>query len=172
MGEKEIQDLIWCRFSRDGNVLMIPCTGVLGWEADMLIVTRALLTHEMEIKVSHADFLRDAKKDKMVNQYNRFIAGEKSYKHQGKRGWREWEINVLTPANYFWYVCPKDVIAATEVPPWAGLIFAEGETFRVQKRPKRLHGQKISTKNLEALCRTMNYRYWSMRLGSPVENSL
>mgnify|MGYP001800937776 CR=1 FL=1 len=34
----------------------------VGWEADLLSLTRANLLHEFEVKVSRADFLADKKK--------------------------------------------------------------------------------------------------------------
>jgi hypothetical protein len=68
---------------------------------------------EFEIKISRGDFLNDAKKSK----------------HQQGGG-----------ANYFYYVCPKDMIKKEEVDKRYGLIYVWDTGYiEIVKTPRKLH---------------------------------
>ena len=85
---------------------------IYGWECDYWAMTAEGETREFEIKISRGDYLNDAKKDKHV-----------------KEG-----------ANYFYYVCPKDLIKPEEVVKKYGLIYISEDGFlEVKKKPQRLN---------------------------------
>ena len=81
--EKSIQEVLWLRHFR--SIIAAPCSGVLGHEADMVVVTRALIAHEFEIKLTRADFKSDAKKDKFAH-FARWMSGQREYLASVKYG--------------------------------------------------------------------------------------
>lgn len=173
MTEVDAQNAIWDRYVGK-NLMICPCSFVLGWEADMLVVTRALLCHEFEIKLERGDFLSDKKKDKFKD-FDRWFAGQKTYRVKGY--YHEWEANTLRPANYFWYVSPPDIITPEDVPEWAGLAHIvpdqyQSYTMDVQKKPTKLHGEHLSIEQLRQLCGSMNGRYWDLRMNLKREDEM
>ena len=169
--ETSVQDTIWHRYSQKQSLMVVPCSNVFGWEADIVIVTKALIAHEFEIKLSKVDFRNDKKKEKFEH-IERWRKGEKkyvkTYLEEGGRTWR-WEHKGLQPPNYFWYVCPQDLIKPEEVPTYAGLAYVDKFCFWVQKKPTRLHKDKLTEKELLQLCRAMNFRYWNYRISANKE---
>jgi hypothetical protein len=161
--EEQIQNSIFFQYTHRGNLLIVPCSFVFGWEADIVIVTRALFTHEFEIKLTRSDFLNDKKKDKFEH-FRRWLAGERVYRKKTYCG--SFDLDVCQPPNYFWYVCPTDMIKGEDVPPWAGLAYVDGTRLRTQKKPKRLHTDKLPTRGLMQVCGSLNGRYWHYRLNS------
>jgi hypothetical protein len=91
----------------------LPNSFVYAWECDFWTMTSGGETREFEIKISRSDFLADSKKDK----------------HK-----------VDTGANFFYYVCPKDLIKLSEVNKKYGLIYIWETGFvEIKKRPVRLN---------------------------------
>jgi len=148
--ETQVQNRIWSKYI-GRSLIVVPCSEVFRWESDILVVTRALITHEFEIKLTRADFLSDRKKPKFwhIDQFRRW----------GHR----FEQDIQQPPNYFWYVCPKDLIAIDEVPSYAGLAYVNDYALRVQKKPQRLHKEKLPLKDLIQICGFVNGRYWDFR---------
>src|SRR5690606_29343051 len=75
----------------------LPRSFVYGWESDYWTMEASGITREYEIKISRADFLKDRRKQK----HSTPEAG----------------------ANFFYYVCPKDLIKKEDVDPKYGLIY-------------------------------------------------
>lgn len=103
---------------------------VYKWECDYWTMTQGGETREFEIKISRGDFLIDAKKDK----------------HKSTDG-----------ANYFYYVCPFDLIKKDEVDKRYGLIYV-GETLKIVRRPTRLHDKLFDNWKILA-----NKMYWKFQ---------
>jgi hypothetical protein len=83
------------------------------WECDYWTMNQEGETREYEIKISRADYKKDFEKDK----------------HK-----------TLNGANYFYYVCPKNMIIKSEVYDKYGLIYVWDNGFiEVVKKPKRLN---------------------------------
>jgi len=158
MTEVEVQNLVWREYATSSNLVVIPCSNVLGWEADMLVVTRALLAHEFEIKLTRADFRADMGKEKWAH-FQAFRAG--SMVLQVDR--YGFSARVLRPANYFWYVCPPDLLVTADVPTFAGLAYATRDGLRTMKKPERLHREKLSQSQVMQITRAMSFRYWQRR---------
>jgi hypothetical protein len=114
---------------------------ILGYEADLISITKAYYVHEYEIKTSIADYRRDFSKWLGHHRYgigkHRFLQDETatSYKYYYKR------------PNYFWFVtCGFEI----EPPPYAGYIVAEftkrtktGIRLVVKQEAPRLHTDKV-----------------------------
>jgi hypothetical protein len=168
MTEAEIQNKIFFPYNLRGNLIISPSSMVLGWESDMIVVTKALLVHEFEIKLTHADFLADRKKDKW-QQFEMWQTGQREYVHTFGAGWQV-KMQVQQPPNYFWYACPRGVIDQSEVQPWAGLMVIDKNRNPITvKKAARLHGNPLPAKGLYQLCGSMNSRYWHYRLNSPLQ---
>ena len=134
MTEKEI--INWLAKTIDHNKFpyQIPNAFIYGWESDFWTMTAAGETREFEIKISRSDYLIDAKKDK----------------HKDCNG-----------ANYFYYVCPKDLIKAEEVDKKYGLLYiSQDGTVEIVKKPRRLNNNVFE--NWKMLCNKMFGRWWAL----------
>ncbi|MEG1545399.1 MAG: hypothetical protein RR382_12915 [Tannerellaceae bacterium] len=96
---------------------------VFGWESDYLALTRSGYWHEVEVKISKADFKKDfEKKDKHTTLISRI----------GKL------------PNYFSYCAPKGMLTSDDIPDYAGLIeIDENGSMHTEKLPPKLHSHKI-----------------------------
>lgn len=104
---------------------------VYNWECDYWAMTSGGTTREFEIKISRADYFTDAKKDK----------------HKECNG-----------ANYFYYVCPKDLITKKEVDKKYGLIYvSEDDGLHIVRKPTRLHYNKFD--RWEILANKMYFKF-------------
>lgn len=102
----------------------IPCENVsmlFSHEADVLSMNKNGYLIEFEVKISRSDFLADLKKSKW-----------QFYEHKAEKS---------TP-NYFYYVCPKNLILLEEIQNFAGLIYFSEEGLEVIKNAKLLHKYK------------------------------
>lgn len=112
------------------------------WESDYLAISKDGRVYEVEIKVSHADFLNEAKNKKKKMQ----LLGGSIVTEEDFYGFKSIDYDRQMPKpNYFYYVCPQGVIAPEEVPEFAGLIYiTEEEGFNTVKVAPELHRQKHS----------------------------
>lgn len=84
-------------------------------EMDVMSVRSGKL-YEYEVKVSRQDFIADRKKKKHL--------------HTGERGLLVPEWN----PNFFYYVCPEDMIRVNEIPGYAGLYYVvDGVLEQIKK---------------------------------------
>ena len=134
MTEKEIIQVLakWVD-SRD-YPYQVPNAFIYGWESDYWVMDVGGTAKEFEIKISRSDYLCDAKKPK----------------HQSDKG-----------ANYFYYVCPKDLIKKDEVDKRYGLIYIwETGHVSIEKKPRRLNDRKFD--NWQLLANKMYFRWRAM----------
>jgi hypothetical protein len=104
---------------------------IYSWESDYWAMDEAGVTREFEIKISRADYLKDAKKDK----------------HKECNG-----------ANYFYYVVPKDLIKPEEVDKKYGLIYIwEGGHVSIVKKPRQLNDNRFN--NWKMLANKMYWKF-------------
>jgi len=109
----------------------VPNAFIYGWESDYWALDVGGTAKEFEIKISRSDYFNDAKKEK----------------HQSDKG-----------ANYFYYVCPKDLIKKDEVDKRYGLIYVwETGHVSVEKKPSRLHDRRFD--NWQLLANKMYFRW-------------
>ncbi len=84
------------------------------WECDFWTCDANGVTREFEIKTGRQDYFNDSKKEK-----HKLLS-------EG--------------ANYFYYVCPTNLIKSSEVEKKYGLIYVDtGGTVTVVKNPRKLH---------------------------------
>jgi hypothetical protein len=117
----------------------VPNAFIYGWESDYWALDVGGTAKEFEIKISRSDYFSDAKKEK----------------HRSDKG-----------ANYFYYVCPKDLIKKDEVDKRYGLIYVwETGHVSIEKKPRRLHDRRFN--NWQMLANKMYYRWrniWRQKL--------
>lgn len=109
----------------------LACSFIYKWESDYWTMTSGGETREFEIKISRSDYFVDAKKEK----------------HKSADG-----------ANYFYYVCPKDLINKDEVDKKYGLIYVAENMVDIVKKPQRLNNNKFERWEILA-----NKMYWKFR---------
>jgi hypothetical protein len=115
--------------------IAVPRCEALGFEADILSVTKTAFLHEFEIKISRSDFLKESTKKK----------------------WKYYENNKYCP-NYFWYVCEEALIKPDEIKDFAGLIYVTKNKIKVVKNPKRLHSGKCNMKTYRKVIRSLSFK--------------
>lgn len=103
------------------------------WEMDIASLSKSGMLHEYEVKISRSDFLAD-KKRKCVK-----------FSHYEIR-------NERTCPNYFYYVCPENLIKPNEIPIWAGLYYYSDVDIWMVKNAKKLHN---TTPDIEKVLRKM-----------------
>lgn len=112
----------------------VPRAFIYGWECDYWTLDTLGNTREFEIKISRADYFKDASKDK----------------HKQCNG-----------ANYFYYVCPKGLILKSEVDAKYGLIYILPHgNIQIEKKPRRLHDNKFD--DWKMLCNKMFYKWYTI----------
>lgn len=158
----EIEELIWKRYA-SRSLAVIPRSHALVFEADVLVVMRSLYTHEFEIKMSRADFMADRLKDKWVNRAawatGAGVATVPDPWHPGETH----NVRVFQPANYFWYVCPRDLIKPADIEPWMGLMYVRGNGLIVMQDAQRTHKEKLGTAQLLQITSSLSARMWKTR---------
>lgn len=78
MTERECLDALWGYYNGTCE-LAVPHTNVLGWEADLLVITAAKLTTVVEVKTSVSDFRADFRGKPGSNKADRIRAMTTSY---------------------------------------------------------------------------------------------
>lgn len=108
---------------------------VYNWESDYLAITTSLYAYEIEVKISHSDFIADFKK----TSKHLVLSGSSN-----KRGVPDYKRGC---PNYFWYACPPGIIQENEVPLYAGLIYVDVKTNRysVIRSAPRIHKEKFDS---------------------------
>jgi hypothetical protein len=119
-------------------------TYVHAWEADVFSVTKTRYSHEIEIKVSRADFFADFKKEKH-QLFSGFKSGWKVVRigegHELDRKDHRIKypcshisvrkLNHMSCPNKLYFACPDGLIKADEIPEYAGLIYV-GPAYLLQ----------------------------------------
>ena len=117
---------------------------VFDWESDYLALTKSGLFHEVEIKISRADFQNDFK--------------HKEKKHlilESPKLFMTAPHETVLP-NYFYYAVPEGLIKEDEIPDYAGLIYVRPWGVYVAKEAKKLHDSKLDLNKLK-LCDKFYY---------------
>lgn len=161
------------RYEMDGLYVFL-------WESDKLLVTKAGMIYEFEIKISRADYQNDFKhkakkhlllqsalpeQPKQTEYFDNYMAEQrKKYPRITPEQCRE-KLNEHLPErrkmpNYFFYAVPEGMLQPDEIPPYAGLVYVseEGKITKTVKGPL-LHNQKYAAEEL-GLCDKF---YYNMR---------
>lgn len=182
MNERTIQNSLWWNLSLKGHRWTAPnWTRAKWWEADMFSVTKAGFVSEYEIKLTMHDFRADALKSRDTGYRWALEQGVKKQIIE-----REKKHDLLASRdprcpNRFYYVVPKDMLTAEQVPEWAGLIECweykrhvqvkglppTAVGFRTIKEAPRLHRVKLAEAEKIKLAEMFYWRYWRLRRANP-----
>ena len=114
----------------------LPRSFIYDWESDYWAMDKNGITREYEIKTSLSDFRKDAKKPKH-------------------------SVLGTTGPNYFYYVCPKDMIKVEWINKKYGLIYVwDSGMIEIVKRPLKLHGNEFS--NWKQMAIKMYWKFWTL----------
>lgn len=141
--ETKIQQILISGLMKKGHNYVIPNLYFYAWESDLISTSVAGLVNEYEIKISTSDFGADFKKKKKHDALDARLSNSK----QGI-------------PNYFWYVCPRNLISVEDVPNYAGLIWIEDKGPVTKKKAPRLHTNKLTPKQMWKLGKTQMWRLW------------
>lgn len=169
---KSIIDLLGVRFSKGTRFKIANAYIFHDWETDYFVVQyESEYCYDIEVKISRADFFADFKK---INKHS--ILSEGTYKRHsyqpvlddmGNRvkdagGYTEYTESYTTAVcnfrpNKFYYCVPEGLIKPSEVPEYAGLMYARRSDIYTVKEAKFIHKKKL--KFDAKLCDKM-YSYW------------
>lgn len=139
------------------------------WECDVLEVTKDGYTCEYEVKISKSDFRSDfLKQNKDLKKYDSLKSGNR--------------------VNYFYYVVPDGLIDVSDIPDYAGLIYAIGcdgnilnnkgdivcqkrVIFSIIKEPKVLKIDKITPEEIDIINKRIYFKYHMLRLNQLANTS-
>ena len=130
--EEKIQSILTeYFFNQNSKKYNITNLYVYGWESDYLAVMRSGIVHEVEIKVSRADFKNDVahKKDKHLLLEGNDMLG----RFNKKSGM----------PNYFYYAVPDGLVQPEEIPEYAGLIYVNPWGVKIVKQGRMLTTEKF-----------------------------
>ena len=139
---------------------LFPNTYLGNWEADVFEVTKSGYLYEYEVKITRADFKKDAEKCSgwVCNKENGFIREDITKFNQLREGKR---------VNYFYYLVPEGLITVDELPEFAGLIYINTKyrhpSFKTVKVAPKLSTDKITDQRMMKLYESSYYRFHDYR---------
>ena len=161
--EGEIQNYLFRDLLGKGHTTLVPNVHLFSWESDLISMTKAGYVWEYEIKRTRSDYQRDKSKDR----HRRLEAWSKRAKlghtqPKGKKG--------ESVPRHFFYVVPRGLITAAELPSYAGLIVFDEDPggrlwFETIVKPPALAKNSASVDQTDRLTRSLMYRFWCNRLG-------
>lgn len=181
MTEGDIQLSLYHYCYARGHEYMTPNVYLYDWESDFLSLTKKGSVFEFEIKTSRADFMADAGKTvkhqglesgarDLTDRERNWVADSWIGKRIREKMDASGRIVVKRP-NFFVYVVPENLVAAEEVPKYAGLLYIDEQKplpYRVKipapKTALRLHKEPISDVKRNALIESHYWKYWKLRL--------
>jgi len=134
---KEIQLALCTYLSIKGHEHICENFGHTVCEMDVASLSKSDMLLEFEVKISRSDFLADKNKGKKYGlpkfeMYSKCLGYEERC------------------PNYFYYVCPENLISIEEIPLFAGLFYYNSnKEIKLIKSPKRIH--KVPCKRIEIL---------------------
>jgi len=160
--ERDIQHALYLSLARRerGRFLIVPNFTPPGWwESDLWLCRASGYTVEHEIKRSRRDFEADGQKAReWLTVSGDELRARREHKHEllasgDNRG-----------PGQFYFVAPKGLLAADEVPAWAGLKLVYDHVVSVEKQAPKLHRAKVTDEALDAACRSTYHRFWKLWL--------
>ena len=155
-------------FSWRQNFCCVPNVsyGLLPWEADLLVCTKAGFQIEVEVKVSAADWRGDSKKKKFLYRNDPALAQTP-------------HVKAWTRIRDFWYAAPMELAAKWEsmgIPEWAGVMGVNPDAARWMDgyklfRPPVSNRKALKLTDLEKahLARLGSIRVWTAKPTQPTE---
>jgi hypothetical protein len=175
--ETEIQNRLYWFLYRKSHESVAPNVYLYEWESDMFSVTKAGYAHEYEIKISLSDFRADAGKTarhQILGTGTRELTEQEQLRReQFKSVPRHWihnrieEIKKPQPRpNYFWYICPWEIIPVDQIPTHAGLMWLHDQGYiETIKDAPLLHKEKVTEAIIKKVDTSFRFKYWRQRTG-------
>lgn len=173
MSERQVQRQLFSILHSRYDVLMPNYTPRDWFECDLFGVTKAGYFQEFEIKMTLADFKKDAEKAGLVREPNPlYVPNAKvvmpgavfadRYVSAGKHD-RLARKDERGPSR-FWFVLPEGLMPEASIPPWAGVYwFTATKWPTVGRQAPKLHGSKIAESITSHALGVCYYRYWAER---------
>lgn len=117
MTETDIIKILTNQIDINRFPFQMPNAFIYDHECDYWAMDKDGIAREYEVKISRADYFKDAEKEKHTK---------------------------LNGANYFYYVVPGGLISANEVDKKYGLIEIYDGRLKLTKKPQRLHDQPFT----------------------------
>lgn len=138
-----IMQAILMRWAMGNNhIYAVPnSTVIYPWESDLISVTKALYAHEYEIKISMADYKKDA---------------EKKWKHLSLQ-----LGDLRNTPNYFWYATYEFDIEPPDHAGWIKVNYDERRFnyhVEIRKDAPRLCTQKVSEAKTAQIAKLLSWR--------------
>lgn len=180
METKSIQKAIYFHCKCRQHEYMVSNKHLLKWfECDFISISKAGLLTEYEIKQSRSDFRRDftAKKvkhawfegkrnNKLFIKDNQIVENVNTIPKNEAYMISEYNMGDFVGPNYFYYVCPKDLLKAEEIPPYAGLIYVHENATNTPRlsfevKSPLLHKVKTTEEAKINILKRFMYDYWN-----------
>jgi uncharacterized protein RhaS with RHS repeats len=160
--ESIVSEYIRMVFKDKNSTKIFPNIFIDRFECDLLELTKSGYLYEYEVKISKSDFKADAnKKTYKTTKYNEIKSGNR--------------------VNYFYYIVPENLIQISDLPEFAGLVYAKKISvryysddrgyynedrirFETIKNAPKLSVNKISEKRASKLLDSIYYRFHSYRI--------
>jgi len=170
----EIEQALMAQITLRSGLIVPHYTPPNWWECDVFELTRSGYGVEYEVKVSHADFLADSKKQRTRTRRKASASGAYLTETVTSNKHALLESHAEVGPSRFYYVAPAGLISRAELPAWAGLIEATAKTgmtdWEGRKLPDRiildeavkapqLHRVKLNDRRLTHMFKTGYYRY-------------
>lgn len=156
--ERQLQTVLWEKLCKSMRLLVPNFTPEDWFECDVWAVSNPGFVWEFEIKVTRADFRKDASKapGSLFTSGHRFERTDMSPKYS-----RLASGDYKGPNNFV-YVAPKGVVPFDEVPIWAGLWEYEPEDGLIKSlKSQRLHKSPVVESEVDRARRAIYFRYWN-----------
>jgi len=182
METKDIQKAIYFYCKCRQNEFMVSNKHLHYWfEVDFMAISKAGYLMEFEIKQSKSDFKRDFTAKKVKHEW---FKGKRNGEllTEAEYGKNEKVVDQFTPnftgiqqtthmdefkgPNYFYFVCPENIIDIKDVPTYAGLIYVLDNNTRIpslkfiKKAPLLHKGKTDQDRKINILTKYM-YDYWN-----------
>lgn len=162
MKEQHIQNVLYDWLLRKGTKLACPNYTPEGWwECDLWAVTEAGFATEFEVKLTRADFRKDASKIEKLNWSERRSGKTPELKHA------KLQLADARGPSRFFYVTPQGLLKPEDIPEWAGHIEIVAHRGRlkpvVTKPAPALHRERVPHNTIEHCKSVFYYRFWALR---------
>lgn len=168
LSETRIQNRLYFDLWQGAMMIVPNYTPGRWWECDLWHVTKAGYGVEHEIKLTRADFKKDAQK-----AIRRVVPKPdgKGYMRQATTKYDLLASGDTSGPCRFYYVVPVGLLKEAEIPEWAGWKEVEerhkGLVIVTRKDAPMLHKTKVDSRILAHARGVFYYRYWHLRNVSP-----
>lgn len=138
--------------------------GVLGWEADLVLIQPSGWLWEVEVKVSASDFRREFRAKTKIEKHRVLVSGHHRANYRGDQ-----KPNMV---RKFFFAMPSEVYeqVKAEIPDYAGVILVDpAKTLKgwkeprpwIEKKAKDLPAEKADGGTRHQVLLSIYHRHWS-----------